>query len=152
MKQVYKVVSAVCGTIFLVMALFYNTPFQIFGVYFPFFLMGLTIIIMFVMKKVANQFIEETDPNNVEFNEYIKNPKVLRIAVISTVTVLVLIILSLTVFSSGVDISEFGSLRFILLDQGWEIMNYIGLPFFHFGTITVGGFAMSNYEPPIPSN
>ena len=129
------------------MALFYNTPFQIFGMYFPFFLTGLTIIIMFVMKKSANQFIEETDPNNVEFNEYIKNPKVLKIAVISTATVLVLIILSLTVFSSGVDIYDFEGLQFALLDYGWEIMNYLGLPFFHFGTITIGGFAMSNYEP-----
>ena len=130
------------------MALFYNTPFQIFGMYFPFFLTGLTIIVMFVMKKVANQFIEETDPNNVElFNEYIKNPKVLKVSVISTATVLVLIILSLTVFSSGVDIYDFEGLQFALLNHGWEIMNYIGLPFFHFGTITVGGFAMSNYEP-----
>ncbi len=106
---------------------------------------------MFVMKKSANQFIEETDPNNVEFNEYVKNPKILRITVISTATVLVLIILSLTVFPSGGDLSGYGSLGLILLDQGWEIMNYIGLPFFHFATITVGGFSMSIYESREPS-
>ena len=101
---------------------------------------------MFVMKKIANELIEDNEPNNVGFNEYIQNPKVLRIAVIFTVIVLTLIIISLTVFSSGVEVFDFEGLRYILLDQGWEIMNYLGLPFFHFATITVGGFGMSNIE------
>ena len=98
------------------------------------------------MKKIANEFIEDPDSKNVDFNEYIKYPKVLRFAVISTIIILALIIISLTVFSSGVDIFEFEGLQFILLDQGWEIMNYLGLPFFHFAAVTMGGFGMSNPE------
>ena len=126
--------------------LLYNTPFQIFGVLFPIILYVLTIIQMFVMKKIANKFIEDTEPNNVGFNEFIQYPKTIIIALISTLIILILIIISLSVFSSGVDIFDFQGLRFIMLDQGWEIMNYLGLPFFHFAAITLGGFGMSNYE------
>ena len=126
--------------------LLFNTPYQIFGVFFPIFLYVLTIIQMFVMKKIANKFIEDTEPNNAGFNKYIQYPKTIICALISTVIILTLIIISLTVFSSGVDIFDFQGLRFIMLDQGWEIMNYLGLPFFHFATITLGGFGMSKHE------
>ena len=142
----YSAVSVGCGTVFFMIGLFYTTPFQIFGVIFPFILYALTIIQMFVMKKIANKFIEETDPNNAGFNEYIQYPKIIISAAISTVIILALIIISLTVFSSGVDIFDFQGLRFIMLDQGWEIMNYLGLPFFHVATITLGGFGMSKHE------
>ena len=126
--------------------LLFNTPYQIFGVFFPIFLYVLTIIQMFVMKKIANKFIEDTEPNNAGFNKYIQYPKTIICALISTVIILTLIIISLTVFSSGVDIFDFQGLRFIMLDQGWEIMNYLGLPFFNFATITLGGFGMSKHE------
>ena len=127
-------------------ALSYTTPFQIFGVFLPFFLMFLTIIHLLILKKIANEFIEDPGTKNVDFNEYIKYPKVLRFAVISTIIVLALIIISLTVFSSGVDIFDFNGFQFIMLDQVWEIMNYLGLPFFHFAAVTMGGFGMSNSE------
>jgi len=98
------------------------------------------------MIKIANNFIEDPDSKNVGFNSYIQYPKTIITALIFTVIVLALVIISLTVFSSGVDIFDFEGLRFIMLDQGWEIMNYLGLPFFHFAAITLGGFGMSNYE------
>ena len=128
------------------LGLFYNIPFQKFGIFFPIFLLILTIIQTLVMKKIANNFIEITGPNNVGFNDFIQYPKTLIFAFISTGLVLTLTIISLTVFSSGVDIFDFEGLRFIMLDSDWEIMNYLGLPFFHFATITLGGYGMSNYE------
>ncbi|MHA1648134.1 MAG: hypothetical protein ACTSVL_11220 [Promethearchaeota archaeon] len=141
----YSAVSVGCGTVFFMIGLLFNTPYQIFGVIFPFILYALTIIQMFVMKKIANKFIEETGPN-AGFNEYIQYPKTIISASISTVIILTLIIISLTVFSSGVDIFDYQGLSFILLDQGWEIMNYLALPFFHVATITLGGFGMSKHE------
>ena len=45
---------------------------------------------MFVMKKIANKFIEDTEPNNVGFNEYIQYTKTIIIALISTIIILIL--------------------------------------------------------------
>ena len=146
MYKIYRGVGIGCAIVLLIIGLFYNTPFQIFGVYFPILLFVLTLIQMFVMKKIANEFLENTDINNPEFKDFIKYPKTLKIAVISTVIVLILIIISLTVFSSDVDILDFEGLKFAMLDQGWEIMNYLSLPFLHFGAILNGGLGMANYE------
>ena len=148
MKKVYRGLSIGCAIVFLAIGLFYNTPFQKLGVFFPIILFVLTIVQMFVMKKIANSFIEETNPTNYSeiFNEYVKYPKTIRTALISTGIILILIVLSLTVFSSDVDIYDFEGLQFALLEGGWEVMNYIGLPFLHFGAIVTGGIGMANYE------